>query len=83
MYILVPIVLLLLPSDYFDNGKSYCLSVLILNKECYACGMTRAIMHLIHFDFQNAYYYNVLSFVVFPVLAFIWGTWFYKDYKLL
>ena len=64
----IPLVLLLLPSYFFDNGDSVCMSVIIFDKECYGCGMTRAIQHLIHLDFFIAYDYNKLSFIVFPIL---------------
>lgn len=83
IYIIVPVVLLLLPVDFFDQGESICLSQLLLDMECYACGMTRGIMHLIHFDFTGAYYYNVLSFIVFPLLAFLWAKSFLKDRRRL
>ena len=66
--ILIPIVLLILPADFFDKGKSICLSVSLFDSECYACGLTRAIQHLIHFDFSIAYEYNKLSIIVFPFL---------------
>jgi hypothetical protein len=66
--------LLLLPADFFDQGQSICISVLLLDKECYGCGMTRAVQHLIHFDFNAAWQYNKLSFVVLPLFIgmFIW-----------
>jgi hypothetical protein len=82
-YIVVPIVLLILPATYFDHGKSMCLSVLLFDLECYGCGMTRAMMHLIHFDFAEAYYFNPLSFAAFPLLAFVWAQWFWKDWLRL
>jgi hypothetical protein len=65
------ITLLILPADYFDHGQPMCLSVLLLNKECYGCGMTRGIQHLIHLDFENAYHFNKLSFVVLPLFAYM------------
>jgi len=66
--ILIPIVLLILPADFFDKGKSICLSIFLFDIECYACGLTRAIQHLIHFDFSIGYEYNRLSILVFPFL---------------
>lgn len=72
LLILIPITLLILPANFFDNGKSVCLSVMLLDIECYGCGITRAIMHLIHFDFEEALYYNTLSFVVLPLLIYVW-----------
>ena len=68
LLILIPIVLLVLPADFFDTGDSVCLSVVFLETECYACGMTRAIQHFIHFDFSIGYAYNKLSVIVFPLL---------------
>ena len=66
--ILTPVVLLILPVDFFDTGNSICFSVVFFNNECYACGMTRAIQHLIHFDFSIGYEYNKLSIIVLPLL---------------
>lgn len=77
-----PIVLLILPATFFDTGKSLCLSQLLFNTECYACGMSRACMHLIHFDFEEAYAYNMASFIVFPLLAIVWAQWFFKEWRM-
>ena len=73
-----PIVLMLLPVNFFDNGESICLSKLLAGMECYACGLTRATMHFIHFDFQKAWEYNKLSFIVVPMLFPLWLKAFYE-----
>ncbi len=78
-YILFPAILLFLPGSFFDNGTSVCVSKVLLNMECYGCGMTRAIMHLIHFDFTGAWEYNKLSFIVFPLISFLWARHFWED----
>lgn len=70
--------LLYLPADHFDEGQSMCLSVLIFDMECYACGMTRGIQHLLHFDFQEAWEFNKLSFVVLPLGIFMVASQIYK-----
>ncbi len=70
--VFAPLVLLFLPVDTFDTGQSICLSKMLAGMECYACGMTRAIMHLIHFDFEGAWNFNKLSFIVTPMLFPIW-----------
>ncbi|MFD2891414.1 DUF2752 domain-containing protein [Flavobacterium chuncheonense] len=70
--IIAPFVLLLLPVDFFDKGDSICLSKSLAGIECYACGMTRATMHFIHFDFTKAWEYNKLSFIVIPMLFPLW-----------
>lgn len=81
--VLLPIILLILPKTFFDGGESICLSKLLFNTTCYACGMARACMHLIHFDFEEAYAYNMLSFIVLPLLAVIWIQWFFKELKIV
>ncbi|MCW5924557.1 MAG: DUF2752 domain-containing protein [Saprospiraceae bacterium] len=57
--------------------------MLLLNEECFACGLTRSIMHLIHFDFAEALYHNWLGFIVFPAVAYQWLQWFLADWKKL
>lgn len=79
---ITPIILLILPVDFFDTGVTICVSKLFTQKECYACGLTRGIMHLIHLDFETAYAYNMLSFIVFPLLGLIWIQWFLKELKI-
>ena len=68
----IPISLIALPENFFDTGESICISVMLFDTECYGCGMTRAIMRIIHFDFQSALDFNRLSFVVFPLLVMLW-----------
>jgi hypothetical protein len=79
----IPIVLIALPKDFFDQGQSICLSVLLLDTTCYGCGMTRAIQHLIHLDFQSAYTFNKLSFIVLPLLIGVWGKEARRVYRLV
>jgi hypothetical protein len=79
----IPIVLLILPSDFFDSGQSICLSVLLFKMECYACGMTRACMHLIHFEFVDAYFYNPLAFIVVPLLTLLFILRLNRNLKIL
>ncbi|HKK87488.1 MAG TPA: DUF2752 domain-containing protein [Saprospiraceae bacterium] len=70
--VIAPVVLIFLPKDYFNTGQSICVSQLLFDLECYACGMTRAVMHMIHFDFQSAWEFNKLAFLVFPLLIPLW-----------
>ena len=70
--LVIPIILLGLPSDCFDSGQTICLSVLLFGQECFACGLTKGIQHLLHLDFSCALHFNPLSFIVLPVLVWIW-----------
>jgi hypothetical protein len=44
-----------------------CLFKTIFNVECPGCGLTRAFIHLLEFDFVGAYDSNALIFIVLPV----------------
>ena len=86
LFIAVPVTLFILPVDYFDNGQPMCLSVIFLDMECYGCGMTRATMRMMHFDFIGAYKFNPLIIAVFPLLVIIWVKFFFQfvfDTKIL
>ena len=79
--LITPVVLLLLPGNFFDNGRDICLSKILFHRECWGCGMTRACMHIIHFQFEDAFMYNMGSFIVFPILCYLWVDWFLKELK--
>lgn len=64
-----PLVLLLLPANFFDSGPEMCVFTLATGIHCPGCGMTRACMHLIHLDTVPALEYNKVSFVVLPILC--------------
>ncbi|WP_147362933.1 DUF2752 domain-containing protein [Capnocytophaga canis] len=68
----IPIVLMFLPADYFDRGQSVCLSKTLAGIECWGCGLTRAIMHFIHFEFEEAWMFNKLVVIVVPLLFVVW-----------
>ncbi len=81
---IISITLLILPADFFDGRQSICLSVVLFNKQCGGCGMTRAIQHLIHLDIKAAWGYNKLSVIVFPLLVgmILWElNKFYKSLR--
>jgi hypothetical protein len=80
--LLIPVVLAWLPSDFFDHGESICLSKALLNVSCYACGMTRAVMHLIHLDFQIAWEYNALCYLVLPLVGLLWLQFTCKQFGI-
>jgi hypothetical protein len=70
--ILGPFLFLLLPINYFDFGTSICPSKVFLDIECLGCGLTRGVMHLIHLDFQGAWQFNKLSFLIVPMGFLFW-----------
>jgi len=71
--IAVPVILWILPGDFFDNGKvGLCPSKLFFDFECLGCGITRAVMHFHNLQFSDAIYYNYGVVVVYPILIIMW-----------
>lgn len=76
-----PVVLYLLPAGLFDSRQSICPSKLLFNLECAGCGMTRAVLHFHHFQFDEALFYNPGVFLVYPILVILWFRWLYLAFK--
>jgi hypothetical protein len=72
LLIAVPILFLIAPIHFFDSGQSVCLSQAIFDVSCYGCGMTKALKHLVFFDLSTAWEFNKLSFVVLPLVTWLW-----------
>lgn len=73
--LVIPMVLLFLPADFFDYGKSICPSKRFLKQECPGCGLTRGVMHTIHLEFKKAWGFNKLTFIVLPLLMYYYAKW--------
>lgn len=79
---LFPVMLWLLPADVFDHtGFEICPSKLFFDIECLGCGMTRAVMHSHHWEWNEAFYYNYGIIAVYPALAIVWFLWLFKAIK--
>ena len=59
------------------------MSKVLLQQECFGCGITRAIQHAIHFDFAGAWHYNKVVVLVLPVLILMWLNEIKKSLKKL
>jgi hypothetical protein len=79
-----PIVLWLLPTDYFDNSTvELCPSKALFDIECWGCGITRAVMHFHHLEIGGAIYYNFLVVGVYPFLVWLWYKMLSSGYRKL
>jgi hypothetical protein len=58
-----------------------CLFTKLTGTECPGCGMTRATMSIMKFDFERAWHFNKLSFVILPILVTLILMDFKKFYK--
>lgn len=49
-----------------EMANNLCMFKLVLHKECWNCGMTRAFLSLLHFNFKEAINYNKNVIIIFP-----------------
>lgn len=61
--------------------ENLCIYKLILGKECWNCGMTRAFLAMLHLDFNTALSYNNKVVIVFPMAIVIYLNTWYKYIK--
>ena len=70
--VLSPLVIWLLPIRFFDGGAVVCPSKRFLNVNCPGCGLTRAFERITHGLFAEAWDFNKLSFLLYPLAIIIW-----------
>jgi hypothetical protein len=84
VWLALPVFLLAMPADYFDYGAAVCPSKRFLNLECPGCGMTRAVQHAIHFDWESAWKLNRGIVLIIPALFILYihvlGKMLHKDW---
>jgi len=71
--LLLPFFLFSVSIDELDGKQSICLFKNIFGFECYGCGITKAILSAIQFEFLRGYNYNKLIVIVMPLLIYVWG----------
>lgn len=83
IYLIVPILIFMIPVEGIEASPVPCLSRLILQRECIGCGITRACINAIHFNFERAFAYNKLVIIVLPLCIYVYLYTIYKIYKKL
>lgn len=78
--LLIPVALYFIPVHWLDGQHTICLFKNITGGDCYGCGMTRAILSALHFQFDNAFHYNKLFVIVFPLLLYVWAKTLLKQW---
>lgn len=61
-----------IPPSSVEKGPTLCLSRLLFDFECYACGLTRATSYLMRGELDTAFQFNKLIVIVFPLLVITW-----------
>jgi hypothetical protein len=77
----LPLALAVLPLSFFEAAPSLCLVKHFLHLPCPGCGMTRALACIFHGNFLEAFHYNPLVGIVFPLLSFIWLKTILREWR--
>lgn len=83
LYILLPLALIATPTAWLERGPSLCLIRRVFGVRCPGCGMTRAFSSVVHGKFKQAYQYNKLVVIVFPLLCYVWAKSLVHDIRSL
>lgn len=83
VWALIPVILTFIPIDLLNQGKTICLYTNLTGISCPGCGMSRAIISLTQFQFEEAWRYNHLVVVVAPLLFYLWVKWGYARLREL
>jgi hypothetical protein len=67
--------------DILLHASPSCLISRFLEDQCWGCGMTRASIAFLHFDFATAWGFNKLSVVVLPMLFFLYVQFLYTIWR--
>src|SRR5437762_3271138 len=80
-YILLPGTFLVVPTSLIEARRPICLIRTFFVVKCLGCGMTRVISCVFHGKFKQAFEYNKLIIVVFPLLCYVWVRAIRTEYK--
>ena len=75
-----PLLLYFIPMEWLNGQHTICLFKNLTGHECWGCGITRAVVSVVQFDFAAALHYNKLIVIVFPLLVY---EWMKINYKLI
>jgi hypothetical protein len=67
--IILGILFFSIPKVYLGDSFPVCLYRILFKKKCIGCGTTRAVWSILHFKFSEAYNYNKMIIITFPLLT--------------
>lgn len=68
----LPAAIYCIPKGWIMDGHAVCIFHNLTGRDCYGCGMTRALFSLLHFDPAAAWEYNRLAVIVAPLIGYLY-----------
>jgi len=78
---ILAIIFFSIPKVYLGDTFPICLYRILLGKKCIGCGTIRAVWSVLHFQFHEAFEYNKMILITFPLLTGCIISWIIKDKK--
>jgi len=75
-------ILYLIPKTFLMNFIPRCLFNIAFKIDCLGCGTSRAVWHLLRFELSEAFQYNKLIVITFPLLIFCITKWIFDIKKI-
>jgi hypothetical protein len=76
--IIIGMIFFFIPKAYLGDTFPLCLYRILFNKKCIGCGATRAVWSILHLKFIEAFEYNKLIIIIFPLLTACIIKWILK-----
>lgn len=71
LYFFLGLFFIIVPTEYIKQAPSICIFKNIIGVGCFGCGLTRALSSMLHGNLVEAYHYNRLIVIVFPLLSLL------------
>jgi len=79
----IPIILFNIPYNALPTNTSICFFKYFLGITCPGCGITRAFLSVLHFEFIKAINLNFSIIIIFPIFSYYWFRYIIKITLLL
>lgn len=81
LILILTLVFFCVPKTYLGDSYPICLFRVIFHVRCLGCGTTRAFWSVLHLKFRDAYAYNHLVLITFPLCVGCIISWILKKSK--
>ena len=75
-------VIYFIPKAFFLRLIPKCLFNIAFNIECFGCGTSRSVWHLLRFELSEAFLYNKVIVITFPLLVFCVIKWIFDKNEI-
>ncbi len=72
LFLAIPLLIVIVDQDWVNDGPTLCLHKRITGEDCMGCGLTRAMVALLHGHLDDALAFNRGIMIAAPVLGGLW-----------